>query len=176
MEGKVVQVPTEVKLQGWRCLQALSGNVWARGFPFPPERCSLLTFTVCWRCSGFQRAPCGFPASGMWCWWCLGKHSPANLFYPCSKNFKAVGLGVKAVIEGNPGRKCEEEPQFCLREPVLGWTGFILVFPLVLFSHCYGAELRLFVILEFALPKLWISWVWLPWINPVSVKLEDFLL
>lgn len=63
-----------------------------------------------------------------------------------------MGLGVKAVIEGNAGRKCEEEPHFCLREPVLARTGFILVFPLVSFWHFCGAELRLFVILEFALP------------------------
>lgn len=47
MEGKVVQVPTQVKLQGQRCLPALAGNVWARGFPFAPGRCFLLTFTVC---------------------------------------------------------------------------------------------------------------------------------
>lgn len=32
----MVYVPTQVKLQGQSCLPALAGNVWARGFPFPP--------------------------------------------------------------------------------------------------------------------------------------------
>lgn len=39
---------------GWECLVSLF-HLW---------RCSLLTCTVCSRCFGLQRAPCGFPAFG----------------------------------------------------------------------------------------------------------------
>lgn len=40
---------------------------------------------------------------------------------------------------------------------------------------CSGAELRLFVILELALPRLWIPWVWLPLDKPSIRETSGFL-
>lgn len=142
-------------------------SIWECDFPFFPGRCFLLTFCVCGRCFVLQRHPVHFhpqecPGAGIWI------NTALKPGLSCSQNFQAMGLGVKAVIEGNPGRKCEEELWFYLRKPVLAWTW---INPCVPFGFIL-AGLSLFVVLEFLSPQ---GSEFL-WINPESIKHEDFFL